>query len=283
MTPKNTRLRPHRGFSLWEILAVLAIVALVAAILFPLFAKQRGSRISICSSNMKQIGLGLIGYTQDYDETFPPAVGAIRLSDGKLYEQQWGLTTKATIHNQETQILGIITPYLRRGDVIRNTGEPARSIYVCPDAKTKDSGLTYLYNDLAANESAAEMTAPANSILIADGDDHLRNVGHARSLQSEGTEAILRPEQLGKSPELLLGAAIGGAATRHQGGSYYGFLDGHVRWTKPDTIYYPPRTSSSSSHRDAKTGKILGPDPAGATGSDRTYQGKSYSATFHVR
>ena len=63
-----------RGFTLIELLIVIAIIALLAAILFPVFARARESaRRSSCQSNMKQIGLALLQYTQDYDE-FMPAV-----------------------------------------------------------------------------------------------------------------------------------------------------------------------------------------------------------------
>ena len=55
-----------------ELLAVIAIIAILAAILFPVFARAReNARRSSCQSNLKQIGLGLLQYSQDYDETVP--------------------------------------------------------------------------------------------------------------------------------------------------------------------------------------------------------------------
>ncbi|MDQ3812730.1 MAG: DUF1559 domain-containing protein [Armatimonadota bacterium] len=60
-----------QGFTLIELLVVIAIIALLAAILFPVFARAReNARRSSCLSNLKQIGLGLAQYTQDYDELF---------------------------------------------------------------------------------------------------------------------------------------------------------------------------------------------------------------------
>jgi len=60
-----------RGFTLIELLVVIAIIAILAAILFPVFAKAReNARRASRASNLKQIGLGMMQYTQDNDETY---------------------------------------------------------------------------------------------------------------------------------------------------------------------------------------------------------------------
>ena len=64
--------RQKRGFTLIELLVVIAIIAILAAILFPVFAQARAKARGVsCLSNIKQLSLGMIMYSQDYDETFP--------------------------------------------------------------------------------------------------------------------------------------------------------------------------------------------------------------------
>jgi prepilin-type N-terminal cleavage/methylation domain-containing protein/prepilin-type processing-associated H-X9-DG protein len=61
-----------RGFTLIEILVVIALIAILAAILFPVFARAReNARRASCQSNLRQIGLGILQYVQDNDETMP--------------------------------------------------------------------------------------------------------------------------------------------------------------------------------------------------------------------
>jgi prepilin-type N-terminal cleavage/methylation domain-containing protein/prepilin-type processing-associated H-X9-DG protein len=63
----------RRGFTLIELLVVIAIIAILAAILFPVFARAREkARQSSCLNNMKQLGLALRMYVDDYDETMIP-------------------------------------------------------------------------------------------------------------------------------------------------------------------------------------------------------------------
>src|SRR5436190_23066579 len=66
--------RRNNGFTLIELLVVIAIIAILAAILFPVFAQAREKgRQTACLNNCKQLGVALMMYSADYDDTLPPA------------------------------------------------------------------------------------------------------------------------------------------------------------------------------------------------------------------
>jgi len=104
------------GFTLIELLVVIAIIAILAAILFPVFAQVREKARAInCVSNLKQMGLGLIQYSQDSDEQMPPAwIGWD--PDG----------SKSIGFPGKSRWMDVIQPY------VKNT-----QIFTCPDSNTK--------------------------------------------------------------------------------------------------------------------------------------------------
>ena len=105
----RTANRYQRGFTLIELLVVIAIIAILAAILFPVFATAREkARQSACSSNLKQIALAYVQYSQDYDETTPYTcyTGGVPGGCGGAASSNYGTT------------LGFcLNPYIKTGNV----------------------------------------------------------------------------------------------------------------------------------------------------------------------
>ena len=130
------------AFTLIELLVVIAIIAILAAILFPVFAKVREKARQIsCLSNEKQIGLGLLQYSQDYDETFP-------------FGQMWGApATSAASWDQE---VGAYTS-------VAATWGSRPLIYQCPD----DSAVPA--SDIGGSRRTYAYAAPMEGASMSSG------------------------------------------------------------------------------------------------------------------
>jgi prepilin-type N-terminal cleavage/methylation domain-containing protein/prepilin-type processing-associated H-X9-DG protein len=110
------RRKNRRGFTLIELLVVIAIIAILASILFPVFARAReNARRASCQSNLKQLGLAIMQYSQDYDETYMPTYAA-----GESWDQ-------------------IITPYMGQAKG-RSGAEVSPGIFQCPSDSTPAPG-----------------------------------------------------------------------------------------------------------------------------------------------
>ncbi len=194
-----------RGFTLIELLVVIAIIAILAAILFPVFARAReNARRASCQSNLKQIGLGVLQYIQDYDETYP-------------------ITGTG---NPVTSTLANIQPYLK-----------STQIYQCPSESTTgsadpgNSGYSdYFYNrDMGvttATTNAARLTNVSLTIMMGDsvsGNAGLRTGGCDLSINTVGvTGGGCPPNGLAKLP----------AFNRHLEGVNLAYADGHVKFQR---------------------------------------------------
>src|SRR5437764_27074 len=148
------RVKQHKSaFTLIELLVVIAIIAILAAILFPVFAQAREKARSIaCMSNARQIGMAVMQYIQDYDETYPqehPATGNPVVDDdhGQLEDIDFGSPFDK------------ILPYVASKDSSKT------ELYICrsdPDPH----GLTLLNSSGQCIQSGETPPGPLSSYML---------------------------------------------------------------------------------------------------------------------
>ena len=126
----------HRAFTLVELIVVVAIIVILAAILYPVFARyDYPDRKSSCTSNLKQLALGMKQYIQDYDEKYPPTENALG---------GWGT---------------LIFPYVK-----------SDAIFQCPSDKNRaDKTTDYFINARLASVQEKKLNSPSLTILMGDG------------------------------------------------------------------------------------------------------------------
>ena len=231
------------GFTLVELLVVIAIIAVLAALLFPVFSSaRRKAWQTTCLSNQRQIGMALMLYLQDFDETYPnirfePLGSQIA---GDLEKNSWRV---------------VIAPYLRNVGVM--------SCPANPDNRTLSQDARYPIS-YAANFAANPRDIPLPSPLPVNVLRTLTFSGVFGHDLSPGVKAssIVRPAECIAVVEMVHyhfseftvdiandGAPFGDGGngivvcfadclfTGHFGQSNYLFTDGHVKSLKPTATY----------------------------------------------
>jgi len=72
MAVASCRISTRSGFTLVELIVIIAILGMLITLLLPVFARSRQqARVSVCVSNLRQIGLAVHAYQADYDGELP--------------------------------------------------------------------------------------------------------------------------------------------------------------------------------------------------------------------
>lgn len=204
--------RPHkRAFTLIELLVVIAIIAILAAILFPVFARAReNARRASCQSNLKQMGLALTQYVQDYDEKFP------------CQQSNYSAPVSEYWPNQ-------LMPYMK-----------SEQILICPSEIKSGTELSYQLNanltkatDGGSNDfgtsgrNIAEINSSASVLAFIDNDCKTTSVTNCGKTYK--TVTTYAP---GKYATFYNDGSYDFHIGRHLEGSNIAFTDGHVKWFK---------------------------------------------------
>lgn len=218
------------GFTLIELLVVIAIIAILAAILFPVFARAReNARRASCQSNLKQIGLGITMYVQDYDEKYPltlwgwSASTLVTQNDSSKPGYKFNTSNGSDI-GKYVSWMDIIYPYVK-----------STQLFVCPSNTHGDSTPSYGYNDgfsRRANTysnsaypggvpiSMASVERPAQVFMITEYQSVYGTIDNAydtgRYARADNTNVVV-----------------------HLDGGNVAFADGHVKWINKSRLGQP--------------------------------------------
>jgi len=210
------------AFTLIELLVVIAIIAILAAILFPVFAQAREkARTTACLSNIKQIGTGIMMYTQDYDETYP------------LYRLDGGTGLAGSPYGWADAI----QPYVKNEQVLQCSSDSTPAPTGTP--KPVQVGYCdYVYNVAlgsqpqtsgSARGSGASLSAvqnPSQCMMCIDGKTAFKT-----PLANVSDNGSARMATRG-SGTVGFAYANNFDTNRHTGGANMLFADGHAKWFK---------------------------------------------------
>ncbi len=214
-----------QGFTLIELLVVIAIIAILASILFPVFARAReNARRASCLSNLKQIGLGVMMYTQDYDEKYPfsyPAASADRATQTDPSMPGYKFTTTLSTSAHWVTWMDRVYPYIK-----------STQLFVCPSA-VNDVSPSYGYNRVNVYEgiSMSQVEEASKTALSMD-----MNVSYAPYTMNCGEGGVWLTDKTSSYHPYV---------TLHFDGANFLFFDGHAKWLSSNNAAIQSGTCTS--------------------------------------
>lgn len=231
----------RKGFTLIELLVVIAIIAILAAILFPVFAQAREkARQTACLSNEKQMGLGLLQYTQDYDEALPfNWIGAYNVSNPAANPPQYKWMDEIYPYTKNEQIFTCPSDNTNRKSYTYYTSLKAPSINnwgsYCTNVAYWNGGPAHSPSSDVSSKQVihlARLARPAETVWVSEGDGSYQCAWP--DIPSQPTISARKPRTLGINGgfDPLEGAHV----ERHQGHIDVIWCDTHAKAVTLDTL-----------------------------------------------
>lgn len=228
---KTDKAKYKLGFTLIELLVVIAIISILAAILFPVFARAReNARRTSCLANVKQLALGVMMYSEDYD-------GRLLYYAAAPSEGSSSMLTGVLPYVKNSQIFRCPSSRLTGSNPITSTNVPANGTHygmpaaagASPNTIVMGSGSVQLMGTIpqpALQCLFAETMRAGGSLFGQTGFDRFR----ANNLADTGLSGIIPG----------FGAAgLISEENRHFDGGNYAFVDGHAKWLKKEAVAVP--------------------------------------------
>jgi len=107
-TDSSGRGRPN-AFTLIELLVVISLLALLLAILLPALAQSRHrARRAACAANLRQVGVAINLYSQDYDDTIPFGPSGRPVTGSNFYTVTGNVTSLLSLEDGAAVGLGLL-------------------------------------------------------------------------------------------------------------------------------------------------------------------------------